>query len=229
MESLLSRGLSLAEIGKRFGMHESTVGYWVKKHGLQAGAKDKHAARGALDRTRLAELVESGASIAEIAQAVERSKGTVRHWLKRYELRTTCPPGGRSRPGVQRARVAGLPTVEATCPKHGTTEHVKETRGYYRCRQCRSESVVRRRRKVKEALVKGAGGRCQICGYDRCQAALEFHHVDPQTKQFGLARCGAHSFEKLRLEVRKCVLLCSNCHAEVEAGVTALPSRDDGA
>ncbi len=72
-------------------------------------------------------------------------------------------------------------------------------------------------------LVEEAGGSCRLCGYDRCTAALEFHHLDPREKAFGLARFGAHRIEKLRAEVRKCVLLCSNCHAEVEAGFVALP------
>jgi transposase-like protein len=229
LEQLLDQGLSLAEIGRRFDMHESTVGYWVKKHGLEAVRREKYAARGGLKREQLAQLVEGGASIAEIARTVDRSKGTVRHWLRRYGLRTACLPGARSRRGARQARVEGLPKAQIACPRHGLTEHVRETRGYYRCRQCRSESVVRRRQRVKRTLVEEAGGRCRICGYDRCHAALEFHHIDPETKEFALARCGAHSVEKLRIEVQKCMLLCSNCHAEVEAGKVALPLRSDDA
>jgi hypothetical protein len=71
---------------------------------------------------------------------------------------------------------------------------------------------------VKEILVEEAGGCCQLCGYTRCLGALEFHHVDPELKEFGVARRGAHSLERLRVEVRKCILVCSNCHAEVENG-----------
>ena len=82
---------------------------------------------------------------------------------------------------------------------------------------------MRRRRRVKEILVKEAGGRCRLCGYDRCVAALEFHHLDPTTKEFGVAQNGmARSIERLRAEVRKCVLLCSNCHAEVECGASSI-------
>jgi DNA-binding CsgD family transcriptional regulator len=46
LEHLLGQGLSLAEIGRRFDLRESTVGYWVKKHGLQAARREKHAGRG---------------------------------------------------------------------------------------------------------------------------------------------------------------------------------------
>jgi hypothetical protein len=55
-------------------------------------------------------------------------------------------------------------------------------------------------------------------------AALQFHHVDPETKHFSLGRRGvARALEKARAEAQTCVLLCANCHAEVEAGVLALP------
>jgi hypothetical protein len=82
--------------------------------------------------------------------------------------------------------------------------------------------VIRRRRKAKEILVREAGGRCQLCGYDRSQTALQFHHLDPNTKEFGVAHRGARGIERLRAEIRKCVLLCSNCHAEVESGFSSI-------
>jgi transposase len=222
LESLLEQGLSLAEIGRRFDRHEATVSYWMKKYGLEAVQREKHAAKGSLDRQQLVRLVNDGASIAEIATAVDRSKATVRHWLKQYELKTKAPVGAPSRPGVAKAHVASQPEALLDCPKHGMVAHILENRGYYRCRQCRVEAVARRRRKVKEILAAEAGGKCRLCGYDRCLAALEFHHVDPTTKSFALSRRGARSIARLRSEASKCVLLCGNCHAEVEAGTATL-------
>jgi hypothetical protein len=76
---------------------------------------------------------------------------------------------------------------------------------------------------VKEILVTEAGGRCRICGYDRFVGALQFHHVDPAAKEFGLSLGGVtRSLDRARAEAQKCVLLCSNCHAEVEAGMASL-------
>jgi transposase-like protein len=223
LEQLLERGLSLAEIGRRVGRHESTVAYWVEQHGLRAANREKHAARGGLSRETLEGLIDEGASIAEIAAALDRGKATVRYWLEKYGLRTQCPRRGpRRRPGAQIAHDEGLDRAILRCPQHGDTEHAVDKRGSYRCRRCRAEAVVRRRRKVKRILVAEAGGGCSICGYDRHVAALEFHHLDPNEKEFTLARRGAHSIEKLRAEVSKCVLLCSNCHAEVEAGFVEL-------
>jgi len=201
LEGFLSEGLSLAEIGRRVGLHEATIGYWVNKHGLVAVNREKHVARGGLAREELEVLVDAGLSIAQIAASSERSKATVRHWLARYGLRTTGRTGAPSREGAREAREAGLSVATLHCPHHGASSHVREPRGYYRCRQCRQEAVVRRRRKVKAILVSEAGGCCRLCGYDRCAAALEFHHLDGGTKEFGLAQGGmARSIERLRAE-----------------------------
>jgi transposase len=225
LEQLLAQGLSLAEIGRRVGRHEATVSYWLKKHGLEAVNHGKHEARGGLMREDLEPLVAAGMSIAEIAEALGRGKATVRHWLAKYGLRTSGGVGRRSADSSRAAREAGLAEAMLVCPRHGQGEHVRDTRGYFRCRRCRQEAVVRRRRRVKEILVEEAGGRCRLCGYDRCVAALEFHHLDPALKEFGVAQNGmARSIERLRAEVRKCVLLCSNCHAEVESGFASIPA-----
>jgi hypothetical protein len=60
----------------------------------------------------------------------------------------------------------------------------------YRCAKCAGEAVSRRRRKVKRILVAEAGGMCRLCGYDRCIAALEFHHLDRADKRFSLSYRG---------------------------------------
>jgi Homeodomain-like domain len=212
LEQLLGRGLSLAEIGLRIDRHEATVAYWVQKHGLRAVNRDKHAARGGLSPAQLEPLIERGATIAEIAEAVGRSKATVRHWLREYGLRTrraAC----RDQAGTPTAGV-----IQRQCHRHGLTDFTRRDDSGYRCRKCRSEAVTRRRRKVKRILVQEAGGACQICGYDKCTAALEFHHLDRHQKRFSVSLRAARSLESLRAEASKCVLLCANCHAEVEMG-----------
>ena len=148
------------------------------------------SARGGLACEDLEQLTEQGMSIAQIAEAVKCSKGTVRHWLRQYGLKTQAQRWVGE--GSTRAmRQAGKATVMRECRKHGITEFWLEGRGYYRCKRCRLERVSRRRRKVKQILVAEAGGRCALCGYDRCVAALHFHHLDPSSKQFHLSITGA--------------------------------------
>lgn len=226
LEVLLAQGLSLAQIAKRFGKDPSTVSYWLEKHGLEAVNRDRHSAKGGIDREQLAGLVDSGMTIAEISAAVGLSKGTVRHWLRKYGLQTRSARGRRSSALVAAAKDAGQLIVTMTCKHHGETEFFVEGRGYYRCKRCRSEAVARRRRKVKSILVAEAGGRCCICGYDRSIGALEFHHLDRAEKRLGLSARGiAYALETLRVEAQKCVLLCANCHVEVENGTTPLPIK----
>lgn len=223
LKQMLGEKLSLAEIGRRLERHESTVSYWVDRHGLRANGQERHAPRGGLAKDRLEVLVDAGMSTSEIAAAVDRSKTSVRHWLRRHGLKTRRSAGARPREESVAARAQGLSEAFLSCPRHGQANHVRDSRGYFRCRTCRAEAVVRRRRRVKQALVEETGGACRLCGYDKSMAALEFHHLDPGEKQFGVAAGGmARSLDRLRAEVRKCVLLCSNCHAEVEAGVRSI-------
>jgi 5-methylcytosine-specific restriction endonuclease McrA len=223
LERLLGQGLSLAEIGRRIDRDESTVGYWVAKHGLRVNGRDLYAARGGLSREELQRLVERGDSIAEMAAELERSKASVRHWLKKYDLRTANPPGQRRSAAARSAWDAGLTRAEMECPSHGAAEYVLDARGYYRCTRCRSAAVSRRRRRIKATLVQEAGGACSLCRYRRCLAALEFHHLVPAEKEFSVSQKGVtRSIERAREEARKCVLLCGNCHAEVEAGLIPL-------
>lgn len=77
------------------------------------------------------------------------------------------------------------------------------------------------RQDIKKRLIEYQGGKCQICGYDKCQEALEFHHLDPNEKSFQISG-GTKSFESLKPEVDKCVLLCANCHREVHAEITQI-------
>ena len=228
LEDFLRQGLSLAEIGKRVGRHEATVAYWVKKHGLRAVNQERTAARGGLAREQLEALIAEGASIAQIAESVGRGKATVRHWLREYGLKT-------SRAEHRAETIAGCADIARDvvirqCPRHGSTEFKRRTPSGYRCLKCRSEAVTERRRRVKQVLVREAGGACRICGYRRYLGALEFHHVDSASKRFSLSHRGvARSLDKARAEASKCVLLCANCHVEVEAGIATLSAGGDAA
>lgn len=220
LEECLAEGMSLESIGKQAGKHESTVSYWLKKHGLEAARAEKHAAKGAISKEELERLLRLGMSLREIAKEVDRSFATVRHWMRKYELKATPHRHDAPHDGTREATLV--------CRKHGMTQFVLEGRGYYRCKRCRLERVGRRRRTIKGKLVAEAGGKCVVCGYRRCQRALQFHHLDPRTKEFHLGDGGiTRSLARSRTEARKCILLCANCHAEVEAGMTVVPLNSE--
>src|SRR5436309_1923508 len=135
LERMLAEGQSLAAIGRRVGRHESTVAYWLDRHGFRAAQAERHAARGSLTREDLLPLVEAGMTIAEMATRLDRSKTTVRHWLARHGLRTVNRRGRRMDPAVEAARDAGVAELTKPCPTHGVTAYVLDGRGYYRCRR----------------------------------------------------------------------------------------------
>jgi ribosomal protein S27AE len=226
LKRCIDQGMSLPQIGELVNRDPSTVGYWVQKYGLVANGRDKYAPRGGLTREQLEPLVQAGDTLDEIARALDRSVPTVRYWLGRYGLKTTGRAGRR--PRVSKAEVdaalrEGGRTLVTACARHGETIFVIENSGRLRCGKCRLERVAEWRRRAKRRLVREAGGRCQLCGYDRCMAALEFHHLDPTKKSFELSLRGVtRSFKELRQEATKCALLCANCHAEVEVGYSTV-------
>jgi transposase len=226
LQGFLAEGMSLEAIANVVERHPSTVSYWLEKHGLAATGHGVHAPRGGLDRETLAALVAQDLTVAEIARRVDRGGTTVRYWLTFHGLSTTR--AARRRAGGAKPALGAKVSLRQ-CQRHGWTRHVRRSGDRHRCARCNSEAVSRWRRETKRRLVEEAGGACAVCGYATCVAALQFHHVDPSQKRFALSLKGvARSLDTVRAEARKCVLLCANCHAEVEAGVTRLPGQCTG-
>ena len=89
----------------------------------------------------------------------------------------------------------------------------------------RNDRVKKWRNKTKERIIAAFGGKCCCCGYSKCQNALELHHLNPSEKEFSLCsvRANPKKWSIIVQELRKCCLVCSNCHREVHAGVKSLP------
>ncbi|MDO8590725.1 MAG: hypothetical protein Q7R65_01965 [bacterium] len=102
----------------------------------------------------------------------------------------------------------------------------KEKRTYADRAEYLKKAVSARRKKLREMARESQGGKCMICGYNRCAAALDFHHRNPKQKDFSLSVRGlTRSWEKIQKEIKKCVLICANCHREIHAGITQLPKE----
>ena len=83
-------------------------------------------------------------------------------------------------------------------------------------------AVVSWRIRTKTNLLKGFRSKCAICSYDKCQNALELHHLDPSEKEFGFGSKSSISWDKLINEAKKCICVCANCHREIHAGLVAV-------
>jgi hypothetical protein len=89
----------------------------------------------------------------------------------------------------------------------------------------KSEAVKRWRKNTKHRLLEAMGGKCVVCQYDKCDAVLDFHHLDPSQKDFslGAARASIKNWKFLVEEVKKCVILCCRCHREYHEGLIEIP------
>jgi len=85
-----------------------------------------------------------------------------------------------------------------------------QKRGRTRCGSCNTKI---RRYRTKAAAIKLLGGKCKKCGWSRDQAALQLHHINPRKKDFIVGGIANKSWDSIKSEIMKCILLCANCHA----------------
>jgi hypothetical protein len=102
----------------------------------------------------------------------------------------------------------------------------KETRTYKDRARYNIEAVTRRRKRLKQMAISLKGGKCQFCGYNKYNGALDFHHIDESTKKFNLSTRGlTRSWKKIKDELQKCILVCANCHREIHGRIIKLPQN----
>lgn len=119
-----------------------------------------------------------------------------------------------------------IDATERECPKCCVTKPIsefykrKDGRPHGWCKECQKKAVNNRLIKLKKMAIEYKGGKCIRCGYNKYYGALEFHHLDPIKKEFTIAKARYSSFDKkMKNELDKCVLLCSNCHREEHGDV----------
>lgn len=157
-----------------------------------------------MNKEILIELINQGLSTWKIAEILNTSQPSIRYWLKKYNLKTR--------------KVLCDSENTKYCPR---CKNIKDKREFYKshksssyCKKCISEVNIINRQKVKQQSVDYLGGKCSKCGYNKCIAALEFHHLNPKQKDKDYEYYKWKFDNKLKSELDKCVLLCANCHRE---------------
>ena len=84
------------------------------------------------------------------------------------------------------------------------------------------KNTITYRIRLKERLISVFDDKCAICGYNKCHSALEFHHINPELKNFTISQNTSKGWQTLLEEAKKCVLVCSNCHREIHEGLIDL-------
>ena len=135
--------------------------------------------------------------------------------LNRRKYCLICSPFGER--NTSKLELVKKDGHEFACGQCGRKYVYKRGRGHTH-KKCNSCVVNTRRKALKRRAVEYKGGCCKNCGYNKCINALVFHHVDPTTKEFLISGNHCYSWDRIRKELDKCVLLCHNCHTEVHAG-----------
>jgi predicted transcriptional regulator len=175
-------------------------------------------------KEKVLELYGKGMSYNKIAELLKCSKGTVSYHCRKNNLGTEY----RAFTEAEKTKILELYISNRMSNKHISVEMsaslyiVKTvTANVKRDKITKSSAVINWRKRVKLKLIAFFGGKCKLCAYDRHEGALQFHHLDPSQKDFQIGG-KSNSYEKLLEEAKKCILLCSNCHSEVHAGIRVI-------
>lgn len=155
-------------------------------------------------------LVDDGLSTYQISKELGKGQTTIGYWLNKYKLST-------------KRKLSNEDTENKFCSRCG---QIKDRGEFYKrrgkegasvyCKPCTTEQTLERMRLFKQKCIEYKGGKCERCGYNKYNGALDFHHIDPGKKDFGIANMRSYSFDdKVKNELDKCILVCANCHREI--------------
>lgn len=98
----------------------------------------------------------------------------------------------------------------------------RQKRYMWRCRQCSAILQAEKIKKFKLQCIEYKGGKCQVCGYNKSLAAMDFHHRNETKKEFNIGNRWYKKIEVIKDELDKCDLLCANCHREEHERLNSL-------
>lgn len=186
-----------------------------------------------MEREQLEAQLAAGLTLAEMGRRAGTHPATVAYWLDRHDLPRPVDATHRPRGSLPRAQLSRLVAEDLTVREIAVAVDRSPTTVRYWLRRYELSTTPAARAKRRGAprrVIEDCArhGRAEhIARRDRglaCRRCRQFHHRDPARKRFGLGSRGlARSIEDLREEAKKCVLLCANCHAMVEAGAARLP------
>lgn len=171
---------------------------------------------GTMDRYQLEFLVEQGKSTYEISKIFNKGQTTIRHWLKKYGIKTK---NKSFKDGY--LKNADFSKDNQSCTRCGIK--LTDINAYFRkdknlyhshCKECHAHHSREKRTKFKSKCVEYLGNECNKCGYNKNISALDFHHKNPEDKEFLVSKMDKKPWNLVSEELDKCLLLCANCHRE---------------
>lgn len=156
---------------------------------------------------KLKSLISAGLSTRDMAKIFGVCQATVRHYLKKYKLKTT------QKSFAQVGKIAYKCCVCGSTDPSGFYGHKKQI-----CGKCHNQYCIDSGRSKRRKAIEYLGGRCIVCGFDKYDCSLAFHHLDPSMKDANFSSMRGWGWERILKEIQGCVLLCHNCHAAYHAG-----------
>lgn len=218
-QDLINKGLTSKQIAQQLGIGTSTAKGHIRDYGLKTIFKKE---RIPIDKEKLEKLIALNYSTYKIATELKCGQTNVRYWMNMFGLKTT--PISKYGNKMTKYKIGD----EKVCPKCNRkllickeNFYIKKSGGGVHpwCRECNNAISLSKQRDMKIKAVSIMGGACQICGYNKYVGALDFHHKDPNVKEYNISQLRTYSFEKLKIELDKCLCVCRNCHAEIHAGL----------
>ena len=174
-----------------------------------------------MDKSLLSKYIKLNYSTYDISKKTNKSQTTVRYWLKKHKLKTKIP---FYRGGNRKTYPIGSKLKCSCCKKNKDIKNFypKRTSNAYHtnCKECLKKKILATQKNLKILCVKYKGGKCCNCGYKKYLGALEFHHINPKEKDFVISQSRKKDLTPtIKKELDKCLLVCSNCHREIHAGL----------
>lgn len=164
-----------------------------------------------LPENEIIQKYESGLSTHVISKEYSCSRETISKILKRNNIPLRVKSLKNKSTNVNYVISNNTNKI---CEKHNC-EYSPYSNGKYVCKACCVDRVSEHRRKLKLQAIEYKGGKCEYCGYNNSPSALEFHHTNPNEKDFSISSKGTiRNFDKIKPELDKCIMLCANCHRE---------------
>ncbi len=220
---LRKQGLTVSQIVAELNCAKSTVSYHINKNGL-GGAIDSFISDVSVEIIeQIKELKKQEKTYSEILSEVDITEDRLKRICRILNLNQ---PVKNFKPIILEKdlvievylklksllKTANYFNVSITVIRKYITDDVIDIKK--RNKKSNSNSVMDFRKNVKIKLVEYKGGCCEVCGYNKSIQALQFHHKNPNEKDFQISG-KSYSFEKMKVEVDKCMLVCSNCHIEI--------------
>lgn len=178
-------------------------------------------------KEKILELRSKGYNYNQIAEELKCAKSTVSYHCSKSEFKDTkFRPKTNDEIDLINEKYSSCLSVKKTARdlkmcRNTVIKHLNEEnflkykeKKSTRTLKTKSDYVVDWRKRKKIELVEYKGGCCVKCGYNKSVNVLQFHHLDPSEKDFTIGG-KSFSFERLKAEVDKCILVCANCHIEI--------------